>query len=312
MPFWVWIVLGLIAVIITGIGIYFSTKIIKIQLKTHEEIWGGEVDGGRIIPDQFEKLAKEQVYIPSRFGYNLHGFFVPYEGSSKTVIIVHGVTMSLYASVKYMDLFRSRGFNVLMYDHRRHGKSGGTTTTYGYCEKQDLKAWTDWVRAKFGDHCEIGILGESMGAATTLQYSEMDPGISFYILDCPYSDVRAQFAYRLKEEYKLPEFPLLSLANFFVWLRTGMSFAKVSPIRQIAHVTTPMLFIHGLNDAYVPHQMSVELYEAKQGIKKLYLVPGADHAESLIVNPKEYDRVVGAFLEDVEKAAEQHPIKKEA
>jgi hypothetical protein len=45
--------------------------------------------------------------------------------------------------------------------------------------------------------------------------------------------------------------------------------------------------------------MTLELYRAKQGPKQLYLVPGADHAQSLRENPHIYDRIVGEFLEEL-------------
>ncbi len=90
----------------------------------------------------------------------------------------------------------------------------------------------------------------------------------------------AQVAYRLKVEYGLPEFPLLFIADLFVKLRSGMSLRQISPIRDLDGLTTPMFFIHGKEDTYIPPQMSIDMFKAKQGLKKLYLAPNADHAEA--------------------------------
>lgn len=41
-----------------------------------------------------------------------------------------------------------------------------------------------------------------------------------------------------------------------------------------------MLFIHGENDTFVPFSMLDEVYNATQGPKEKYVVPGAEHAKA--------------------------------
>jgi fermentation-respiration switch protein FrsA (DUF1100 family) len=264
-----------------------------------------EIQTSKIDIERFDRLPKENVFIPSPYGYSLHAFFIPAEPLSlKTVIIAHGVTSSHIGSIKYMELFRKRGYNVLIYDHRRHGKSGGKTTSYGLYEKYDLKACVDWVLERVGKDSLVGIFGESMGAATALQHAAIDRRTAFYIVDCPYSDLTEQLKFRLKVEYRLPSFPLIPLTSLLCWLRGGLRFGKVSPIRDLQGVTAPILFVHGQSDLYIPKEMTIDMYRAKQGPKKLYLAPGADHAQSYNTNREEYDRVVGEFLSEVEAGAE--------
>ena len=58
-----------------------------------------------------------------------------------------------------------------------------------------------------------------------------------------------------------------------------------------------MLFIHGTEDTFVPTWMGDSLYTAKTGIKELWQVEGATHADSYLKYAKEYTEIVKSFVE---------------
>lgn len=298
-----WIVIGcilLLGALTAGLW-YFSNRVLLIGVWDRNRIEAFETETGVWKPGYLEAIPKEEVRLPSSYGYPIHGWFIPFgETSGKTVILVHGVTRSRIASVKYVELFRKRGFNVFLYDHRRHGESGGDLTTYGYYEKYDLKTCVDWVMQRTGADAVIGIHGESMGAATALQHASVDNRARFYIADCPYSDMAGQLSHRLKEEYRiLPAFPIIPLVGLLCRLRAGFRMKDVSPLKAMESVETPVLFIHGEDDKYVPTEMSKAMHAVKPGTKQMYLVPHAEHAEAYMKNPDEYDRIIGVFLRDI-------------
>ncbi|HPH95461.1 MAG TPA: alpha/beta hydrolase [Anaerolineaceae bacterium] len=294
------ILLLVVLALACGLGLFFASKIIYPHTFSYEQTRQWDVEAGKINEKEFDSWSREEILIPSPYGYNLYGQYFPLPGSKKTAIIAHGITYTIYGSVKYMKLFRNRGFNVLLYDHRNHGRSGGKNTTFGYYEKEDLKSVVDWALNRLGPGGKVGTHGESMGAAIVLQHAAIDPRLSFVVADCPFSTLEGQLTYRLGVEYHLPPFPMLNLADFFCWLQTGMKIKEVSPISAVRQFSTPLLLAHGKDDDYIPPAMSQALYDAKtNGLRQLYLAPNAKHAEAFWKNPVEYDQKVGEFLTQI-------------
>jgi fermentation-respiration switch protein FrsA (DUF1100 family) len=279
------------------IGYYFYRTAFFPKVFPYEKTYEIEIENGRFEESFFNTLPKEEVSISSEFGYHLNGIYFPVENSNRTVVLVHGITYSLWGSIKYLPLFYKRGFNVLVYDHRNHGKSGGRNCTFGFLEKQDLKTVVSFAFSKLGNDGIVGTMGESLGAATVLQHAAIDNRISFVVADCGYSDLTEQFAYRLKSDYHLPPFVLKSADLFCRLFNNGLTFDQISPLKDIKNVKTPIFFIHGQDDDYVPTYMSKKMYNAKEiGMKKIFLADNAAHAQSLNQNPETYDQQLGDFL----------------
>ncbi|MTH52274.1 alpha/beta fold hydrolase [Bacillus mangrovi] len=281
-----------------------------IKKRTDEEILERETLDGHFIQKDFDELEKLEVTIPSEYGYDVKGYLVaPYE-NRKFVIICHGVTVNRYNSVKYMNLFLNRGFNVLIYDHRRHGESGGKTTSYGHYEKYDLRSAVHWLKEKYGQDITLGIHGESMGSVTMLLYAGMlEDGADFYVADCPFHSLEDQLLYRLKVDYRLPGFFVMPVARPFLKWRDGYSLRDVSPIAVVDQIKKPLLFIHSKKDAYIPADSSRQLFEKKTGPKKIYFAENGDHAMSFTENRAEYERVLDEFLEEIGLAEKQEAYK---
>ncbi len=289
-------------IVITGIiifaaaGWYFSGLVVNPRIKTYDETYQIEISKGRINKTQFESLPFEDVYIDSPHGYRLHALYLAAANSRKTIIFAHGFSFSLLGSVKYMDIFRRLGFNVLMYDHRHHGKSGGDNVTFGYREADDLKAVVSFALAKLGGQGIIGIHGESIGAAVALQHAAIDSRAAFYISDGSFTTLPELLKFRLKADFGLPAFPLYHIASLFARLRAGFFFEDIAPIEAIEHAQAPILFIHGGADTYIPTEMGKRFFDAYRGKKALYICPGAKHSESFWTDKKEYEKRVKEFV----------------
>ena len=196
---------------------------------SYEKSYLLEVENGRFNEEVWNSWEKHEVTLRSPYGYDLSGTWLPLTGSKKTIILLHGFPYTRIGMIKYIPVFRSRGFNVLIYDQRYFGRSGGPFTSYGYYEKHDLKAALDWVLEQTGPDSLVGTLGESMGGATVLLHGAIDPRPAFIIANSCYADLREAMQIRLRDQYHLPAFPLMSLGARLLSIFGGFTPEQASP-----------------------------------------------------------------------------------
>ncbi len=270
-----------------------------MKKKDNDFIVNREKEAGRLDPVSYENLTKQEITIPSPYGYDLKAILVEPFDTKKYVIISHGVTENKTSSIKYMNLFLERGFNGIIYDHRRHGESGGKNTSFGYYEKFDLKQIVDWLKQEKGKDILLGIHGESMGAATMILYAGgIEDGADFYIADCPFSDFKELLDYVIKQEIKLPGKIFIPIANLFLRARARYSIKDISPISFIDKIKSPMLFIHSKKDDFILPEMTQKLFDKKKGPKKLFFAVNGTHAQSYNENKEAYEKAVDDFLKE--------------
>jgi len=80
--------------------------------------------------------------------------------------------------------------------------------------------------------------------------------------------------------------------------KAKFSLRDVSPINSIKDKDIPIMFIHGSRDNFVPTYMSEEMYNIKEGCKKLLIVDGASHANAYPTNRELYEKEVNNFLKE--------------
>ncbi len=224
-------------------GFIATNRLMYLKMKDPDVIMKREILAKRFDEKWYETVRKEGLWIHSPNDYLLNTVYLKPLNTKNTVIICHGVTENKTNSIKYARLFERLGFNSVIYDHRRHGESGGKTTSFGYYEKLDLQAIVQFIREKIGEDALLGIHGESMGAATTILYAgTFDDDADFHIVDCPFSDFTEQVLHVLRMETPLRSTMALRIANLFLKMRDGYTLNLVSPREVIENVQKPMLF----------------------------------------------------------------------
>ena len=239
--------------------------------------------------------ALRDTFLTMPSGERHHAFFVD-RSSTRTAVVVHGWRD---CAIKFFWLARiyehELGYNVVMPELHGCGESGGEAIQMGWKDRLDVIQWMKTFQAD-----TMVVHGVSMGAATTMMLSgeQMPEGINDlrFVEDCGYTCVWDEFAGQLKEQFGLPEFPLMHSTSLLCRLRYGWSFDEASALKQVAKCHYPMLFIHGDADTFVPSQMVYPLYEAKPEPKSIWIASGAEHAKSYKEHKAEYISRIREFV----------------
>ena len=302
------IILIIIAIIVIifflATGLYIFKSTVTRELHDIEKSYSRYVENNLFDEALYNSASKEDITLKSFDGLNLTSTLIMNENpTNKFIVLVHGVSICYVGSLKYFDIFYKNGFNVLIVNQRRHGKSEGKYSTYGFYEKYDVNMWIEYLKSRFGNDIILGLHGESMGAGTVMETIPLNDSIKFVIEDCGYSNFHELIGFQITHAYKNRLVrkilrPSLIFANFFMKTKAKFSMKKIVPIDIVASTSLPMMFIHGKEDYFVPWYMAVDLYKAKtKGYKELYLVEGAKHAEALEVNKILYEKKIMTFIE---------------
>ncbi|TSI10106.1 alpha/beta hydrolase [Lysinibacillus sp. BW-2-10] len=295
---WLSSIITTLSAITTGFGFFVTNRLMYIKNKDANFIYDRELKAQRFDENWFQNCKKEEMSIDSPNGYAIKGIFLEPLQTKNTIIICHGVTENKINSVRYARMFERLGFNSFIFDHRRHGESGGKTTSYGYYEKFDIAAVVQTVKSIVGDDAIIGIHGESMGAASMILYAGLiEDGAHFYIADCGFSNFSELVSQIVKKETILRTQIPIHLANLFLKIRDGYSMKSVTPKEAVRNIQSPMLFVHSMEDDFILPYMTKEMYEEKSEPKMLKLFEKGVHAQSFNQNSQEYEEIVQQFLE---------------
>jgi alpha-beta hydrolase superfamily lysophospholipase len=200
------------------------------------------------------------------------------EAPVAAVVIVHGFNASSECPhvSELANALHADGFDVVCYDARGHGGSGGESTL-GDREEHDVAAAVGLARERTA---RVVVVGASMGGIAALRYAASDPDIAgAVVVSCPAA-------------WRLPRSVRGVLGA--VMTRTGAGrklTARLSGVRVARHWTNPLppgvlatrvrvpvAYVHGRNDRFISYHDAEVLAAATPEPSRLVLVPGMGHA----------------------------------
>ena len=210
--------------------------------------------------DQGTKAGDEVV---TDDGVRIAGWYIPAANGSgptaPTVVLVHGFNNSKANILAYGEGLHQQ-FNLVAFDMRNRGRSTGTQTTAGVLEQKDLRAIIDWVeREKHPAH--LGVLGNSLGAATAMAEARDDPRVEALALDSMHTRLQYQIEARLQHAGH-PAYPGTWAVFLGIRIRTGLDVGSIDAADEIAAMgDRPILLTHGTGDTEDLPARTQEFYD---------------------------------------------------
>ena len=237
------------------------------------------------------------VELQSRDGTPLVGHWVSVENPKRVIIAMHGWRSVWHRDFGIIaDFFAENGCSVLYAEQRGQGDSGGEYIGFGLTERYDCLDWINWVNENSETSLPIYLCGVSMGASTVLMAAglPLPDNVRGIVADCGYTsavDIWKHVARKAHISYGMCGKPAGRLAK----KRLKMAVDAETCPQALSRSKTPVLFIHGTDDKFVPVEMTYENFKACASPKRLLIVPGAEHGMSYLVNQKGYESAIQSF-----------------
>jgi pimeloyl-ACP methyl ester carboxylesterase len=231
-------------------------------------------------------------------GVELAGWTIHAVHGAPAVVLVHGFKSSREEMLPWARFLHDAGYNVLLFDTRGCGRSGGGTVGLGATEPRDISLAVELARDQFGT-TKVAVLGISLGAGAAIIAAASDPNISAVVADSPWTDQDLQLS-RLSflpiGSFRVPLPPYgIGAVNALV----GADVTKARPLDAIARIAPrPILLIHSADDdnATTPVEGSRRLFAAAGEPKNLWIAPRGGHVGAINASPAEYRARVLDFL----------------
>lgn len=221
--------------------------------------------------------------------YSLHAWWWPAAArNAPAVLYLHGSRWNLTGQLFRIEQLREFGFSVLAIDYRGFGKSKGETPSEATVYEDARAAWERLVKLQ-PDPARRFIYGHSLGGAVAVELAKT---LSEPLLG---SSNRAAAGLIVESSFTSLADVAAAVTNVRLPIQWLLS-QRFDSIDKIAGVRMPVLLVHGTGDRYIPHRFSEELYAEALQPKKLLLIEGGSHNNSMRIGSAAYRQALQEFF----------------
>lgn len=257
---------------------------------------------------ELEKCEHEQVETIAQDGTMLIGHWFCPENPKRVIVAMHGWRSTWSQDFGAIAPFWAENDCAVLYaEQRGQGNSGGEYMGFGLLERHDCLDWINWVNERTGGKLPVYLGGISMGATTVLMTAgfELPENVRGIVADCGFTSPDAIWKHVVENNFHLPYGIYSAAAGDICKRKIQVSSDSYSCADAMAVCKVPVLFIHGTDDNFVPVEMTYENYKACISPKRLFVVPGAEHGMSYLVDKSGYEDSVKKFWADYDTMTEE-------
>ncbi len=257
------------------------------------------------------RAIKKDLDVTAPDGTILRGWLVrpgPGESGDRNpldwVILFHGIADNRMGVLDHAAFLLRAGYGVVLVDSRAHGESGGTMTTLGWKERDDVRAIISALESRENVRC-VFALGVSMGAVIALQSAAADARIDGVIAEAPFSSLReASYDYASFHSNpwlaRIPLRPGVEVGLWTIERESGFNADDISPELAVAARVFPVFLIGDGDDETLPVRHVKMVYGSSKGPRRIWIVPHAHHASGIGTAPGEYESRCLDFLHSIQ------------
>jgi pimeloyl-ACP methyl ester carboxylesterase len=247
-------------------------------------------------PGQAFGIPFADVMVPDELG-PMPAWSIPGRGDT-WAIVVHGHNGTPQVGLRMAPALHRAGLPTLLIAYREDlGAPPSPDDLYhlGLTEWRDLAAAARYALAHGARR--LILAGYSMGGAIVAQFMQRSPlasRVSGLVLDAPVLDWRETLEFNATE-MGLPSLAALPL-EWAIDARIDADWDSLDALQHSEDFRLPILLFHGTDDKDVPISTSDEFAAELPRWVTYYRVPRAGHTESWNVDPRLYERRLGAFF----------------